>query len=939
MTDSALPAPVSEELIKVFGDRVALHQVERQLYSRDIGVLPGVVASTLETVPQAVVQPTGSEELVALMHLAQEHNIPLIPRGSGTAGYGGAVPAKGGIVVDFFRMSSILDIAPKGLKATVQPGVRWQQLEDRLRGQGLALRLYPTSAISATVGGWIANGGGAGVGSFQYGYLKDSILEVELVTPQGTQTLKGDSLELVNGLAGTTGFITRVTLLLREATEDRPLLAGFPDLEGFLKAVQEIKARSLPLWHIGYFDALHAALTRRAVEKQVARDLIHHDKLDFPELPQKGILGLFVGPARAVEALPAVVTASGGQVQGEKAARHIWEERFYPMRLKALGPSVVPSEVVVPSANLPKLASRLRSKIGRELTFDGTLVEGGKESTLLTYILDDERRLGFTLAYPLSLVPVSEAKKLGGRTYAIGMFFTREAERYFGKERLARVYEFKRRVDPNGILNPGKVFPTSLDKTSPLEKVEFFAQLGQTFGGLLGVADKLLPYKPLDRILDSGSRLAQQPLGEELGWDAYACTGCGYCRTVCTEFNILGWESGSPRGKFHFLRHHMKDGAKLDERMADVFFMCATCRRCDPVCQARIPILEHWDMTIRPVLWEEGYNLPHHFKGTTENVIAQHNPMGHPHQNRRDFLTPDIRYKAEGELAYWVGCTASYAMKPLAENPLRILNAAGVEPVLFLEDEWCCGCDMMLYGRFDDILDTVGHNIEAIKRRGVKTLVVHCPGCWSSFALYYPLLAQRLKTEYNVKVEHVTETLARLIEQGKIKPTRPVEMTVTYHDSCHLGRRGGIYEAPRKVMEAIPGLKLVEMPQNLADAPCCGRQFFVYTDEGSKPYVDRAVEAKTAGAAALVTNCPGCQVAFILGDREAKTNIQCLDITDLLATSMGIPVRESKMIHRMARQAYDRTAKVNIEKERARTRIFFAPHRGRYKDLPGERRD
>lgn len=939
MTARELTAAVQQMLTEIFGDRVAFHKLERQLYDRDIGVLPEPVARILDTMPQAVVQPASSEELKALMALAQEHRIPLVPRGAGTAGYGGAVPARSGIVVDFVRMHSILDIGKAGLRASVEPGVRWQQLEDALRRMGLALRLYPTSALSATVGGWIANGGEVGVGSFHYGYLKDNIVEVEIVTPRGVYTLRGDELERVNGLAGTTGLITRATLLVRQGTDDVPCLAHFADLEGFLGMMARIGTRPLPLWHVSYFDARHIALSRRAVVTQVARDHIHHDQPNIPELPDRGVFGLFLGTADVVAQLSSMVAAAGGHIQGQEAADHVWQERFYPLRLKALGPSLIPSEAVLPLARLPEAVTRLKKRLGRDFTFDGTLVEGGKQATLLTYILDDERRRGFTLAYPLSLLPVAEAKKLGGRVYTIGMFFTWEAESYFGKERLTRLYRFKKGVDPHGILNPGKVFPSSLDKGSSVAKVDRLMKLGQGLRGWLGVAGRFLPYRPLRNAVGSRSRLAQQPLGQELGWDAYACTGCGYCRSVCTEFNVMGWESASPRGKLHFLRHHMKGQAKLDERMADIFFMCATCRRCDPICQARLPILQHWDMTMRPVLWEEGYNLPLHFQGTTENVIARHNPAGHPHEKRAEFLAPDIRYKNEGEVGYWVGCTASYAMKPLAENPLRILNAAGVEPVLFLEDEWCCGCDMMLYGRFDDILDTVAHNIEAMKRRGVKTLIVHCPGCWSSFALYYPMLAQRLKIAYDIKVEHITETLARLIEQGKISFTQPLDIKATYHDSCHLGRRGGIFDAPRRTLKDIPGLELVEMPHNRQDAPCCGRQLFVYTDEGPKPYVDRVVEAQGVGATALVTNCPGCQVAYILGAREAGADIQCLDITDLVATAMGIPVRESRVIARMARQSYDRGAKVQIQQERNRAHIVFAPHQESYEVLPGGRTD
>jgi Fe-S oxidoreductase len=494
-----------------------------------------------------------------------------------------------------------------------------------------------------------------------------------------------------------------------------------------------------------------------------------------------------------------------------------------------------------------------------------------------------------------------------------------------GKDNLKAIIKFKKEVDPRGLLNPGKVFPPSLETASPLRKVNWLIRLGKIAMPGLIMLRKLFPGDSSTDLPVHPPPVSPESLERELEWNAHACAGCGYCRSVCTEFNVFGWESASPRGKYLFARDQIRDGAEMDERMADMFFMCATCRRCDEICQVHSPILADWDLTIRPHLWEKKYNLPIHFQGTTENVTLQHNPQGHPHEKRMDWVTAEIRYKNEGELGYWVGCTASYAMKPLATNPLRILNRAGVEPVLFGSDEWCCGCDMMLYGRFDDIMETVRHNIEVIHNRGVKTLVTHCPGCWSSFKLYYPILAKRIGVEYGINVLHITETMAELVAEGRIKPEKALNMKVTYHDSCHIGRRGGIYAPPRTILSALPGVEVVEMPQTLEDAPCCGRQLFAYTDIGPKPYVDRAVEAAGTGAAALVTNCPGCQVAYLLGAREANVDLEVLDITDLVAASMDLPVMPSKTIARMARQAYSTRVKPKIQKEEARARSLFSP--------------
>jgi FAD/FMN-containing dehydrogenase len=225
---------IKQQLIDLFGDRVAFHRIERLLYESDLASLPKMITDRIKTVPDAVVHPLNSQELAALVQLAVLHKIPLVPRGAASAGYGGAVPTKGGIVVDFSRMNKIIHLDTEKKTITVEPGVIWNDLEKELRAHDLALRLYPGSAISATVGGWIANGGGIGIGGFEYGYLKDTILELELITPAGTEKIDGDSLDFVEGMTGTTGFISRATLLIRKAEKDIPVVAAFASFEALV---------------------------------------------------------------------------------------------------------------------------------------------------------------------------------------------------------------------------------------------------------------------------------------------------------------------------------------------------------------------------------------------------------------------------------------------------------------------------------------------------------------------------------------------------------------------------------------------------------------------------------------------------------------------------------------------------------------------------------
>ena len=190
-------------------------------------------------------------------------------------------------------------------------------------------------------------------------------------------------------------------------------------------------------------------------------------------------------------------------------------------------------------------------------------------------------------------------------------------------------------------MNPGKTFPSYLDKDSPIKGLECLTGIAERFLPVLGGIDISLQNISQQPLTSTGAVLAQRASGQDIGWDALACTGCGYCRTVCSEFNVFKWESTSPRGKFNLLKHIGHKGYQIDERMADAFFMCATCRQCDTVCQARIPILQHWDLSVRPMLWNLGYNLPAFHCDTTENVLKEHNPAGHPHL-RRSYFCPRI---------------------------------------------------------------------------------------------------------------------------------------------------------------------------------------------------------------------------------------------------------------------------------------------------------
>ncbi|MCX5993756.1 MAG: FAD-binding oxidoreductase, partial [Chloroflexi bacterium] len=213
-----------------FGNRVNFNKTERILYGHDIAAVPGLIRPLVgDTTPDAVVQPVSEEELVELLRWAESNHVPLTPRGKASSGYGGVMPLKKGLVVDFFRMNRILNIDKAAMTARVQAGIVWEKMDRELKKQGLTLRLYPTSYPASTAGGWLAQGG-AGIGSYEAGWFKDNVVSARIVLPGGeAREISGADLELISDAEGITGFISEVTVKI-QADEALDIVAiGCPD--------------------------------------------------------------------------------------------------------------------------------------------------------------------------------------------------------------------------------------------------------------------------------------------------------------------------------------------------------------------------------------------------------------------------------------------------------------------------------------------------------------------------------------------------------------------------------------------------------------------------------------------------------------------------------------------------------------------------------------
>ena len=877
-----------DELKERFGERVSFEKVERQVYSHDTASLPGLVKRLIHSVPEAIVQPIDTDEVVFLTQFARERGIPITPRGGATSGWGGAVPSRGGIVTDLSRMRHILEIdEAKGL-VRVEAGVVWKNLEYELGKYGLASRILPSSAPSATVGGWVAEGGG-GIGSYEYGQIGCNIESVTLVAPDGeVKDITGDDLELVTEAEGITGIITKVTVKTRKAEEIIPAVASFPSLNHMLKALNAAQERSLPFWHISFSTANF--VTKKGEAELAAAKIQPRWEEDEAEVPHHEVKtvnrcrALFAYPTsrrNEIEApLTEIIAQNGGLLEDDAEAIKEWNDRFYPIRLKRLGPSLISSESVVsvPFSQVERVIEEIEERFP-DIAITATMLSHD-EVSILGHILSDERSRAYTLEFPRSLEIIEIALRYGGRPYSTGMYFTAYAEQNLGGEKVKRLLEYKKKADPKGILNPGKILPQNRNPRL-LRLTIWLAQIG---GPFLAMGRAVLSHKP---------RLAKK-IPPQIAYEAYACAQCGYCIDVCDQYFGRQWESETSRGRWYFLREYLSGNAEFNQTMLDSFLLCTTCRRCNDVCQVQIPIQEMWDQMRGLVIHEKGYHTFPGFEMMGSAFIRESNIWAGAREERDKWLPDDVKPLDKGKIAYWAGCTASFVENDIAQNAVHILKDGGIDFTYLGKDEMCCGIPFFSAGKWDLFARAVEHNINELNKRGVEEVVISCPGCWVTLNHYYREWAKKLGLDYNIRAKHITEVAAELVREDKLKFKQTPKDTgkVTYHDPCHIGRHGGIYEPPREVLHAIPGIELVEMEHNRENGLCCGS---VLSRVGRPPAADaigalRMTEAEEAGADIVLTTCPCCEVQLRVGARAKGSPVRVLDFSDIVAEALGYTV-------------------------------------------------
>jgi Fe-S oxidoreductase len=387
--------------------------------------------------------------------------------------------------------------------------------------------------------------------------------------------------------------------------------------------------------------------------------------------------------------------------------------------------------------------------------------------------------------------------------------------------------------------------------------------------------------------------------------DLYACTECGRCQSACPA-----WNTGkplSPKLLVMNLRDHLfEQGPVILEAQAngrevepvplvpdvvddEVLWACTTCGACMQECPVDI---EHVDTIVdmrRNLVMAES-RFPAEAGTLLRNLETAGNPWGMPQGQRADWTEGlDVRVVGEGERApeylYWVGCAGSFddRAKSISRAVVTLLQRAQVSFAILGPREMCTGDPARRIGNEYLFQTLAEQNVETLSGAGVSTVIANCPHCFNTLRNEYP--------DYggDFEVIHHSQLLARLVEQGRLKPTGTVAATIAYHDPCYLGRHNGVYRDPRVALEAVPGVQTVEMPRHGDRALCCGAggaRMWMEERIGKRINEERADEAASTGADTVGVACPYCLIMLDDGARARGAQTEVLDLAQVLESSI-----------------------------------------------------
>jgi len=407
---------------------------------------------------------------------------------------------------------------------------------------------------------------------------------------------------------------------------------------------------------------------------------------------------------------------------------------------------------------------------------------------------------------------------------------------------------------------------------------------------------------------------------EDFTWkqllDGYTCTECGRCREVCPTAltgkpldpkvfigtlrdafydetpRLLGQATGRENGS----EEERGDGPVRRELIGgwvseETLWACTTCGFCTSACPVFIIPAVDKIVEMRRHLVLDRAEFPKEMQTAFRGMETNGNPWGIGAASRADWAADlPVKTIAEAgkdgvEYLFWVGCAGSYEdrARRVSRSLVEILNAAGVKFAILGTEETCNGDSARRMGNEYLFQTLAQQNIETMNGHGVTKVVTNCPHCLNCLKNEYPQFGG------NYEVLHGTELVAELIAQGRVRLEKELPETITFHDPCYLGRYNKVYDAPRRVLESIPGVKLREMERSKEKGLCCGAgggRMWMEEKLGERINQTRMKEIAATGADKVGVSCPFCMVMIGNAKEEIAAGPPAFDVLELARASM-----------------------------------------------------
>ncbi|UCF58857.1 MAG: (Fe-S)-binding protein [Candidatus Bathyarchaeota archaeon] len=363
------------------------------------------------------------------------------------------------------------------------------------------------------------------------------------------------------------------------------------------------------------------------------------------------------------------------------------------------------------------------------------------------------------------------------------------------------------------------------------------------------------------------------------------CKTCsGYC-TVASSFE--GVETWSSKGRITVVRGLQNKELPTSRKAVDILYTCTECGFCFAQCFEDLEVNEAV-LATRHQIAEMGL-VPEVFREAAKNIIKVGSPGAVPVKRRlswmQDFAFQSLPRKTE--VLYWIGCMVADRTPKTAMAFFKILNHANVSFTMLGEREGCCGYILLSTGLWNEAKKIAEEVFSKVEKTGVNTLVTPCAGCYYTFTKLYPEI---LGVSLPCEILHSSHFIRKLIAGARLK-LKGLDLRVSYHDPCSLGRHSGVFDAPRDALKAIPGLTLAEMPLNRQFARCCGGGgglwSFNHQVSMNSAYL-RLKDLQPSKVDVLTTACPLCQMNFRYTSVRRSIPIKVCDITEIAASSCNL---------------------------------------------------